>query len=112
MTDEHARLNLVRFPPVRLRIGVVGHRVPPKLPIAAIPKVRAIVDHVLTSVAEAVSQEAATPAVPRERHDGQWPALDETAPCTVISSLAEGADRIVAEAGLASGFSLETVLPF
>jgi hypothetical protein len=112
MTDEHARLNLVRFPPVRLRIGVAGHRVPPKLPIAAIPKVRAIVDHVLTSVAEAVSQEAATRAVPRERHDGQWPALDETAPCAVVSSLAEGADRIVAEAGLASGFSLETVLPF
>jgi len=92
MTDEDARSNLVRFPPLRLRIGVAGHRVPPKLPISAIPKVRAAVDHVLTSVAEAVNQEAATPAVPRERHDGQWSALDETAPCAVISSLAEGAE--------------------
>jgi hypothetical protein len=30
----------------------------------------------------------------------------------VVSSLAEGSDRIVAESGLAAGFSLEAVLPF
>jgi hypothetical protein len=30
----------------------------------------------------------------------------------VVSALAEGSDRIVAESGLAAGFSLETVLPF
>ena len=40
------------------------------------------------------------------------PAQEAVAEFVVVSSLAEGADRIVAEAGLAAGFTLEAALPF
>jgi hypothetical protein len=70
----------------RLRIGVTGHRVPPKLPDASEPPLRALIDRIFAEIVG---------------HD-----------VVVVSSLAEGADRIVAYAGLAAGFELEAVLPF
>jgi hypothetical protein len=76
----------------------------------AMAAVRASVDRVLITVAEATHEQANSLAVTWEGYDARQTAIGSTN--AVISSLAEGADRIVAESGLAAGFSLETVLPF
>jgi hypothetical protein len=77
-----------------LRIGVSGHRVPPKLPEQSAAPLRAHIDRILAAMAAAARKaDAATDLV-------------------IVSSLAEGSDRIVAEAGLAAGFALQAVLPF
>jgi hypothetical protein len=75
---------------IRLRIGISGHRRPPKLPVWSEAPLRASIDRMFATVAACV-------------------AAGEVA---VVSSLAEGADRITAEAGLAAGFMLCVVLPF
>src|SRR5450631_2495066 len=86
-------------PLVRLRIGVSGHRVPPKLPAAAIPSIRASIDGVLLTVANATRKATAH-------------FSDKPPEFSIVSALAEGSDRIVAETGLAAGYVLEAVLPF
>jgi hypothetical protein len=78
----------------RLRIGVSGHRVPPKLPEAAEAPLRAQIDRILAAIADTA-------------HNG-----GSSRDIVIVSSLAEGSDRIVAEAGLAAGFALQAVLPF
>jgi hypothetical protein len=91
-------------PRIRLRVGVTGHRVPPKLPIESEAPLRAIVDRILTAIVET----ARTP-------DNDFPfgaAASAGSEFVVVSSLAEGSDRLVAEAGLARGYTLEVVLPF
>ena len=75
-------------PRVRLRVGVSGHRVPPKLPARSEAPLRALLDRMFAAFA-AVADEV-----------------------VVVSSLAEGSDRLVAEAGLKAGFALQAVLPF
>jgi hypothetical protein len=83
---------------IRLRVGVSGHRVPPKLPANAEAPLRAQIDRILAAVlaaARAAGIERVTP--------GEF---------VIVSSLAEGSDRIVAEAGLAAGFGLQAILPF
>ena len=92
-------------PRIRLRVGVSGHR-PPKLTADSEVTVRAAVDGILATIAAAARDLAK-----------DYAALTgaETNPAgefVVVSSLAEGADRIVAEAGLAAGYKLEAVLPF
>jgi len=77
-----------------LRIGVSGHRVPPKLPEESEAPLRVLIDHMLAAIAAAA----------RKANSGS--AL------VIVSSLAEGSDRIVAAAGLAAGFALQAVLPF
>jgi hypothetical protein len=72
----------------RLHIGVTGHRLPPKLPEASEAPLRALIDRIFAEVAGAARD------------------------TTIVSALAEGSDRIIAEAGLAAGFKLEAVLPF
>jgi hypothetical protein len=93
------------FPPrIRLRIGVSGHRRPPKLPAQSEAPLRATLDKILALIVK-------TARVP----DGDFPAAQSdatSAEFVIVSSVAEGSDRIVAEAGLAAGFALETVLPF
>jgi hypothetical protein len=94
-------------PPSRLRVGVSGHRVPPKLPADSVAPVRALLDRILTTMVDAGRK--------LERHriaNAGGNAGDVAAEFVVVSSLAEGADRIVAEAGLAAGFALQAVLPF
>jgi molybdopterin-guanine dinucleotide biosynthesis protein A len=81
--------------PMRLRIGVSGHRTAPKLPAHAEAPLRALSDRLLTAIAAAARATEGS-----------------TATLVIVSSLAEGADRIVAEAGLAAGFGLQVVLPF
>jgi hypothetical protein len=71
------------------QIGVTGHRKPPKLPFEAMATLRRTVDHILV--------------VLHHPEDGGR---------VVVSSVAEGADRIVADAGLAAGWELKVILPF
>jgi hypothetical protein len=70
-----------------LRVGVSGHRGPPKLPEQSLTPIRKALDFLFASVGANVAERI------------------------VVSSLAEGADRLVAEAGLAAGFTLQAVLP-
>jgi hypothetical protein len=77
-----------------LRIGVSGHRVPPKLPEESEAPLRALVDRTLAAIA-ATARKANTASA-----------------LVIVSALAEGSDRIVAAAGLAAGFALQAVLPF
>jgi hypothetical protein len=89
-------------PPVRLRIGVTGHRPGAKLPPAVIPAVEASVAAVFEHLSKALGQAVG---------EARW-AFGAAAPqLVVVSALAEGADRIVAAAGLVAGASLEVVLP-
>src|SRR3984893_18535860 len=77
-----------------LRIGVSGHRVPPKLPEQSEAPLRAHVVRILAAVAAAARK------------------ANTATELVIVSSLAEGSDRIVAEAGLAAGFALQAILPF
>jgi hypothetical protein len=109
----HSALSPLR-PRIRLRVGVSGHRVPPKLPVESEAPVRAAVDHVLALIVGAANeaQRASLSSLPAAAAAGDRPAGGNVdCEFAVVSSLAEGADRIVAEAGLAAGFDLEVVLP-
>ncbi len=85
-----------------LRVGVTGHRTGPKLPDEAAPAVRATVERLFVQMNQAFADTVA---------QAQWAFGDEPPELVVVSALAEGADRIVAEAGLGSGAALEVVLP-
>lgn len=90
-------------PCAHLRIGVTGHRPGPKLSPEQAVTVRKSVDHIIADIAvftrEAVAHEA-------------WAFSTIQPALSVVSSLAEGADRIVAEAGLAQDMPLNVILPF
>jgi hypothetical protein len=77
-----------------LRIGVSGHRVPPKLPEESEAPLRAHIDRILAAIAATARKANSASAL------------------AVVSSLAEGSDRIVAAAGLAAGYALQVILPF
>ncbi|MBS0472839.1 MAG: DUF4231 domain-containing protein [Proteobacteria bacterium] len=86
-----------------LRVGVTGHRPGAKLSGQQAATARQTVDRLLGEIAG-----AARVVLAREA----W-AFDSVTPqLTVVSALAEGADRIVADAGLAAGYGLRAVLPF
>jgi hypothetical protein len=91
------------LPRVRLRVGVTGHRPGPKLPPDSAAPIRQTVDRIIAAIATSASNVI-------DAGDGKL--FDRTLDLTVVSPLAEGADRIVAEAGLAAGFGLDAVLPF
>ena len=105
---------LFPYPPrIRLRVGVSGHRVAPKLPDESVAPVRALVDRVLATIvatAHRLEQDYATSAAAAGAAAASVGG-HFASEFVVVSSLAEGADRIVAEAGLAAGFALEVVLP-
>jgi hypothetical protein len=113
MTRKPAKLDPPRVPPVRFRVGVSGHR-PPKLPTEAKAAVRASVDRVLAIIMECVRQQTNALkvmfAAPGASRPGGFEGM--AAEFVLVSSLAEGADRIAAQAGLAAGFRFESVLPF
>jgi hypothetical protein len=77
-----------------LRVGVSGHRLPPKLPEESEAPLRALIDRILAAIVDTARKANTASAL------------------VIISSLAEGSDRIVAAAGLAAGFALQVVLPF
>ena len=101
------RSTLSPIPPrIRLRIGVTGHRVPPKLPSVSETAVRALLDRIVAVIVKTAGevQKEYAACIPQ-------PAAPDLCEFAIISSLAEGSDRLVAEAGLAAGFRLEVVLP-
>jgi hypothetical protein len=102
-TDTGAGLSPLR-PRIRLRVGVTGHRAPPKLPAQSEAPMRAILDRILATIIETARNPDNDPAGAQATGAG--------AEFVVVSSLAEGSDRIVARAGQAAGYTLEAVLPF
>ena len=100
-------------PRIRLRIGVSGHRLPPKLPVEAEAPVRALLDRILATIVDTAREiESGYAVLARSRASDPASAATSLADTfVIISSLAEGSDRLLAEAGLAAGFGLEAVLP-
>ena len=93
-TEHPPRARLV------LRVGVTGHR-PGGLGAARLDELHQRIDSVLMCIQEAVG----TVAVQR--------LYSNQAPCLrIVSSLAEGADRIVAHRAQRIGFELQCPLPF
>ena len=86
-----------------VRVGVTGHR-PGGLDRAETESLRASVSEVLKHVKDVAVEVKAS--YNRYYSDGGQPLL------RVMSPLAEGADMLVAEEGLAEGYELQCVLPF
>jgi hypothetical protein len=98
-------LNALLHPPrprLTVRIGVTGHR-PDKLTDADVPALRDRVSRLLQTARQAALEVAA------DRTAGY---LDAPPVLRVVSALAEGTDRLVADCGLALGFELHAVLPY
>ncbi len=90
-------------PEAYLRIGVTGHRPGAKLSPEQANAVRRCVDRILADIAQLTRA-----VVERDA----WAFSSRRPNISVASPLAEGADRIVAEAGLAAEFGLSAILPF
>jgi hypothetical protein len=109
------------MPSIRFRVGVSGHRLPPKLPKEAEAPILAMLARILATAIETSQsvEKDYRACLPAGNHaPGDAPASLQPVTAAnlagkfvVVSSLAEGADRIVAEAGLDAGFALEVVLP-
>src|SRR5476651_2023109 len=91
------------LPRVRLRVGVTGHRIGPKLPLETVAPIRQTIDRIVAAIA------ASARDVIAKSNGG---LVDTSLELVVVSALAEGSDRVVAEAGLGAEFSLEVILPF
>src|SRR5450755_4458015 len=102
---DHASSNemVLPRPCASLRIGVTGHRIGAKFSEAQAADVRKTVDVILSDIARLTRAVVAKDAW---AFSGIEPAL------STVSALAEGADRIVAEAGLTGGMPLSVILPF
>jgi hypothetical protein len=102
----------------RLRVGVSGHRAPPKLPAQSEDPLRNTIDRLLSVIVDTVCQVenagAVWPGDERVPDNERQPSFfrERVTGLAIVSSLAEGSDRIVADAGLAAGFELEVILPF
>ncbi len=88
--------------PFALSIGIIGHR-PNRLPEETGAAIEARIDGILVLL-KRTAEEA------RQRHRSA--DADEPAALTMISALAEGADRIAARSALRNGLALDIVLPF
>jgi len=91
------------LPRVRLRVGVTGHRLGSKLPTESIEAIKKTVGRMLADIAASAREVIGT---------GDGGLIDTAVELVVVSALAEGADRIVAEAGLDKNYALDVVLPF
>ncbi|WP_421725685.1 hypothetical protein [Bauldia sp.] len=97
-----ARVDTPPKPPFALTIGVVGHR-PNRLPETARATVETELDRLLDGLKQAAD-------VTFARHAGVF--SDRPPTLTMISALAEGADRMAAHAALRHGLKLAAALPF
>jgi len=89
-------------PKLVLRVGVTGH-LPDKFPAPAQAKVRGTLAALFREVAKAA-------AALRDAETAFFSV--EPPEIRIVSALAEGADRVVADAGLEAGFTLHAILPF
>ena len=99
MSDAHSGGHPPK-PHFALSIGVVGHR-PNRL--RDLGKVEAAVNRVIDEFAEAATRA-------HSDHQNLFATGGET--LTLVSALAEGADRMAAKAALARGFKLDVPIPF
>ncbi len=89
-------------PRLALAVGITGHR-PNKLPEEARATVAARIAELLQGIAAAAG----------DAHRRHAAAFSPQAPrLSLLSALAEGADRIAADAALDAGYRLEALLPF
>jgi hypothetical protein len=88
-------------PSLALTVGVIGHR-PDRLPEAARAKVILEVENALDAIAREIG-------IVRQRYADFF---EDKPVLSLLSQLAEGADRIVAEAGIMKGWALDVTLPF
>ena len=89
-------------PRLSFHVGVVGHR-PNRMPPKQRAKVAAEIGEALERIAEAV----------RTAHRKHQDVFEgETAGLTLLSGLAEGADRMAATHALEQGYALTAILPF
>src|SRR5690348_10672964 len=86
-----------------LRIGVTGHRIGTKFSATAAAEARKTVDRILADMTR-LAREVVL-------HD-EWAFAEATPTLSAVSALAEGSDRIVAEAALLGGHTLNVILPF
>jgi hypothetical protein len=96
-------------PPLAIRIGITGHLLK-KLDSRQLPELSVRSHDALHTIATAI-RELATQARVRNLYElgaNGLPVLR----LRLLSPLAEGADRIVAEQALALGYHLEAPLPF
>jgi hypothetical protein len=88
-------------PRLALAVGVIGHR--PNRLQGAEPEVQVRIAEALALIAEVVQ-------AAHSKHPGFF--APEPPALTLVSALAEGADRIVAHVAVERGFALSAVLPF
>jgi len=93
-------VSLSDLPTCAVRVGVIGHR-PPKLPPNEEPKIRESVRQVLALVQDFTKDLVRSNVGYAMYEPKLW----------IVTSLAEGADRLVAEEGLNLGFGLQCPLP-
>src|SRR5471032_2482524 len=103
MDQQNSDDMILPQPQARLRVGVTGHRLGPKFSQAAAAEVRTTIDGLLAEIARVAHH-----TVERDA----WAFADPAPIVSTISAIAEGSDRIVAEAGLAAGLPLSVILPF
>lgn len=103
MSTQDTDDNAPPRPKAYLRVGVTGHRPGPKLSPAQAIAVRHSIDRILAEIARLTRE-----VIVRD----EWAFASRRPELSVISALAEGADRLVAEAGLAADFGLSAILPF
>ncbi len=97
-------------PPLTFRVGITGHRWDR---LAPGPADRTLtLEHVLGTTVRTVL-EAVKSQIGHTAADGSNGYAEDSAPVlAVISGLAEGADRIVANQGIEAGYHLWAILPF
>jgi hypothetical protein len=96
-------MNKLVLPKARLRVGVTGHRIGTKFSQSQAEAVRSTIDGLLADITGLAQQ-----CVEANR----WAFAESEAVVSTISALAEGSDRILAEAGLAKNHPLNVILPF
>src|SRR5690348_4787511 len=89
------------LPRAFLRIGVTGHRIGAKFSVAAADEARTTIDRVLAEMSRLARETVLRNA---------WAFADTVPVLSAVSALAEGSDRVVAEAALAAGHALNVIL--
>ena len=90
-------------PKFALTVGIIGHR-PNRLPAK-----KADLDALSTNIEAALQAVAESARAAHARYDAYFDGGPEL---TLVSALAEGADRIAAHAAISLGFTLDAPLPF
>ena len=103
MRAQNMKELVLPLPKARLRIGVTGHRIGTKFSQSQADAVRSTIDRLLSDITRLAQQSVEA---------NPWAFVEGEAVVSTISALAEGSDRILADAGLAQSHPLNVILPF